>query len=134
MSEINSKNYTGANVVIVGVAGGAPEETSFLNGGEQTSLSIAVSTGYKQQDGSWKDTGTNWYTLTAKSSYAQENWPNVVAGDKVRVDDARLELKAYVKKDGTPAVDARLKFGTLVIVEAKSERPPRDYPEVQAPW
>ena len=122
MSEINSKNFVGANVVVVGVAGSAPEVTSFKNGGNQTSLSIAVSTGYKKDD-EWVDTGTNWYTLTAKKEYADANWPDVQAGDKVRVEDARLELKAYAKKDGTPAVEARLKFGSLVVVEAKADRP-----------
>lgn len=121
MSEINSNNYDGASAVIVGRAGGAVEVKSFGNGAEQAQLSIAVGKGYKK-DGSWVDTGTDWYTLTATADYAAQNWPEIAKGDKVRVDDARLELKGFIKKDGEAGVDATLRYGTLVIVEAKADR------------
>lgn len=123
MSDINPKNYFGSSVVVVGRAGGPVETKSFDNGGSQAQLSISVGTGYKKND-EWVDTGTNWYTLTASTDYAEKNWPNVQTGDKVRVDDARLEFKPYLKKDGTAGVEANLKYGTLVIVEAKADRAP----------
>lgn len=123
MSEINSNNYDGASAVIVGRAGGPVEVKSFGNGAEQAQLSIAVSKGYKnKQTDEWVDQGTDWYTLTATADYADSNWPDVQKGDKVRVDDARLELKGFIKKDGTAGVDATLRFGTLVIIEAKADR------------
>lgn len=115
MSEINSKNYEGASVVVVGRASGPYEVKTFTNG-SQAQLSVAVGTGYKKND-EWVDTGTNWYTLTATESYASQNWPDVQKGDKVRIDDARLESKPYLKKDSTPGVDNQLRFGTLVVLE-----------------
>jgi len=121
MSDINPKNYDGASVVVVGNAGGAVEFKSFDKGGEQAQLSIAVGTGYKKGD-EWVDTGTNWYTLTATADYARQNWPDISGGDKVRVDDARLEFKPFSKKNGDPGVEATLRYGTLVVVRAKSER------------
>ena len=121
MSDINPKNYDGASVVIVGNAGGPVEVKSFDNGGTQAQLSIAVGKGYKKGD-EWVDTGTDWYTLTATAEYANQNWPDIEAGDKVRVDDARLELKAFNKKNGEPGVEATLRYGTLVVVKAKSAR------------
>ena len=120
MSDINPKNYDGANVVIVGRAGGAVEVKKFQKG-SQAQLSIAVGTGYKNKTTEeWVDTGTNWYTLTATEDWARQNWPEVESGDQVRVDDARLEFKPYLKKDGGAAVEAKLTYGTLVVVKAKS--------------
>lgn len=121
MSDINPNNYPGATVTVVGSAGGPVEVKSFDNGGSQAQLSIAVSKGYKK-DGNWVDTGTDWYTLIATEDYANQNWPEVGKGDKVRVDDARLEFRAYSTKKGEPGVEASVRFGTLVVVEAKSSR------------
>ena len=123
MSDINPKNYDGASIVIVGRAGGAVEVKDFDNGGSQAQLSIAVGKGYKNaKTEEWVDTGTDWYTLTATADYANQNWPQVGKGDKVRVDDARLEFKPFNKRDGEAGVEATLRYGTLVIVEAKSAR------------
>lgn len=120
MSDINPKNYDGASVVIVGNAGGSVEVKNFENGGSQAQLSVAVGKGYKDRNDKWVDTGTDWYLLTAEASYAEKNWPEVEAGDKVRIDDARLEFKPFEKKNGEPGVEATLRYGTLVVVKAKS--------------
>ena len=122
MSDMNPKNYDGANLVVVGRASGPMEIKEFNNGGRQAQLSIAVNTGYmNKKTDEWVDTGTNWYTLTAKPEFAEANWPVVAKGDKVRVDDTRLEFKPYLKKDGTPNVEATLTWGTLVVVTAKAD-------------
>ena len=123
----NPNNFSGATVSIVGQAGGPYEVKTFGNGGSQAQLSIAVGKGYKK-DGEWVDTGTDWYTLTAQTEYAEANWPNVEKGDKVRVDDSRLELKGYPKNDGTVGVEALLKYGTLVIVDKKGSGSTADKP------
>lgn len=122
MSDINPKNYDGASVVIVGRAGGAVEVKEFDGGGSQAQLSIAVGKGYKDKQDNWVDTGTDWYTLTATADWAEKNWPDVAKGDKVRVDDARLEFKPYAKRDNSPGVEATLRYGSLVVVEARSAR------------
>lgn len=116
MSDINSKNYDGSSVVVVGRAAGPREIREFNNGGSQAQLSVAVGKGYKKDD-AWVDTGTDWYTLTATADYAADNWPDVIKGDKVRIDEARLEFKPYAKNNGDPGVEATLRFGTLVVLE-----------------
>lgn len=121
MSDINPKNYDGASVVIVGNAAGSMEVKNFDGGGSQAQLSIAVGKGYKKDD-KWVDTGTDWYRLIASVDYAENNWPDISKGDKVRIDGARLEFQSYLKSDKTPGVDAQLRFGTLTVVSAKKDR------------
>jgi len=122
VSDINPKNYDGASVVIVGNAGGPMEIKSFEgSNNSQAQLSVAVGKGYKKND-QWVDTGTDWYTLIASVDYAQQNWPDIESGDKVRIDGARLEFRPYKKKDGEAGVEAQLRFGTLTVVSSKSSR------------
>lgn len=117
-ADVNPNNYDGAQVTIVGRAGGPVNVKEFQGGGSVAELSIAVSQGYKK-DGDWVDTGTTWYTLQAAANYAADNWPEVGKGDKVRVDDAKQETRTYSKKDGGEGLQITLKFGTLSVVEAK---------------
>lgn len=122
-SVTNPNNLPGANATVVGNATGSVEVREFPSGGSQAQLGIAVNKGYKDREtGEWKDTGVDFYNLVAAPEYASENWPSVSKGDKVRVDDARLEARPYTSKDGEPRVDLQLRFGTLVVVEAKSDR------------
>lgn len=121
MTDINPKNFPGANITVVGTAGGEYEIREFPNGGEQAQLSVAVGKGYKK-DGEWVDTGTDWYTLVASPDWASSNWPHVGKGDKVRIDDGRLEARAYLNKDKDARVDLQVRFGTLTVVEAKADR------------
>ncbi len=121
MTKINPNNYDGATVTVVGRAGGEVKVKEFASGGSVAELSIAVSLGYKK-DGEWVDTGTDWYTLSSAPDYAADNWPKVGQGDKVRVDEARLETREYERKDGTSGRALTLRYGTLSIVERKGER------------
>ena len=121
MSDINPNNYDGASVVIVGRAGGPVDIKKFEGGNSQAQLSIAVGKGYKNKTtNEWVDQGTDWYNLTATEDWANQNWPNIGKGDKVRVDDARLEFKPFLKNNGEAGVEAILRYGTLVVVESKS--------------
>lgn len=125
MSDINPNNFEGANVTIVGKAGGPATVRTFNNGGSQAELSVAVSKGYKDKNsGEWVDKGTDWYTLVGAESYATENWPEVGPGDKVRIDNARLESRPYLSKDGEPKTELKLQFGTVVVLERKQDRQP----------
>lgn len=116
---VNENNYDGANVTVVGRAGGPVTYKDFQSGSSIAELSIAVGKGYKK-DGEWVDTGTDWYTLSAAKDYAANNWPSVGKGDKVRVDDGRLEARSYEKRDGTEGIGLTIRFGTLTVVESKS--------------
>jgi single-stranded DNA-binding protein len=120
MNDVNPNNYDGANVTVVGRAGGPVEVKHFTGGGSVAELSIAVSQGYKKDD-QWVDTGTTWYTLQAATAYAEDNWPSVGKGDKVRVDDAKQETREYKKRDESSGLQITLKFGTLTVVEAKNQ-------------
>lgn len=117
----NENNYIGSNVTVVGLAGGAWKVRELGDKGfKQAELSISVSKGYKNKEtNEWVDQGTDWYTLTATPDYAEQNWPEVGPGDKVRVDEAKLTLRPYTKKDGEPGVDAKLQFGYLSVVSKK---------------
>lgn len=122
MSNTNPNNYEGSTITVVGRAGGPVQTREFGNGGRQAELSIAVGKGYKDKNtGQWVDQGTNWYRLIATPEYAKENWPQIDKGDKVRLDDGRLEARAYTKNDGTPEVSLDIRFGTLSLVQAKSD-------------
>lgn len=117
---VNENNYVGSNATVVGLAGGEWEVRDLgTSGYQQAELSIAVSKGYKDKEDQWVDQGTDWYKLVATPDYAADNWPEVGKGDKVRVEDAKLEARAYVKKDGTPDVELRLRYGSLEVVKAK---------------
>jgi len=120
---VNENNYVGANLTVVGTAGGEWQVRDLgTTGRQQAELSIAVSKGYKDKEsGDWVDQGTDWYTLTATPDYAASNWPEVGPGDKVRVDDAKLTLRTYTKKDGEAGVDAKLQFGSLSVVQKKQQ-------------
>ena len=117
---INENNYEGANVTIVGRAGGEAKPPAYDKDGSKgiLELSIAVSQGYKK-DGEWVDTGTAWYVHTAAGEHA-EVLAQVGKGDKVRLDDAKLEYREFTRKDDTVGQQFATKFGTLTILESKS--------------
>lgn len=127
MNNINPGNYDGVNVTVVGRAGGEVATKTFDGGGSQAELSIAVGQGYKK-NGEWVDTGTTWYRLVAAGDYAQDNWPAVGKGDKVRIDDGRLETREFQRKDGTTGQSFEIRFGTLTVVESKSGASAEDTP------
>lgn len=114
----NPNNYEGAQTTVVGRAGGAPEA---VFDGSTTRLSVAVSQGYKR-DGEWVDTGTVWYTVQASTEYAEQNWPEIDKGDKVRIDDAKQEVRTYLTNDGNPGVELKLTYGSIRVIERRSER------------
>lgn len=123
---VNENNYIGSSATVVGVAGGQWEvKTLGTSGYEQAELSIAVGKGYKK-DGEWVDQGTDWYRLVAKPDYASDNWPEVEKGDRVRVDDAKLEARVYKKNDGEPGLELRLSFGALSVVKKAEAREKAD--------
>lgn len=115
MNDINPNNYDGAEVTIVGRAGGEPRDTSFGT----RELSVGVSQGYKK-DGEWVDTGTTWYVLSATTGYAEDNWPFVGKGDKVRIDGAKQETREYTDKQENKRLQIKLSYGRLSVVQAKN--------------
>lgn len=116
-SEQNPNNYEGATVTIVGRAGGDAENPPYDKSGDRgiKQVRVAVGQGYKK-DGEWVDTGTVWYTVTGRDS----DIGHVRKGDRVRLDDARLEAREFDRKDGSKGQAFETRFGTLTVVESKS--------------
>lgn len=118
----NEQNYTGIHVDnVVGTAGGDVQFKNFDNGNSVAELSIAVNQGYRnKQTNEWVETGTTWLRILASGDYADNNWPPVHKGDRVRVDGGRLETREFDRKDGTKGQAFEIRFGALSVVESKS--------------
>ncbi len=118
---VNSGNIPGATVTVVGNATSERSIKEFAGGSRIAELSIAVNQGYKK-DGAWVDTGTAYYVVTATADHAADNWPDIQKGDKVRLDEGKLETREFERKDGTAGIGLKVTYGTLSIVEAKADR------------
>lgn len=118
-NENNPQNYPGVGIdYIVGTAGGEVEYRTFENGGSQASLSVAVGEGYKK-DGQWVDQGTTWYRVIATQDYAEDNWPYIGKGDKVRIDGGRLSAREFDRRDGSKGQSFEVRFGNVRVLESK---------------
>lgn len=118
-AEQNTNNYDGATVTIVGRAGADAENPPYDKAGERgfKQVRVAVGQGYKNKDtGEWVDQGTVWYTVTGRDS----DIGHVKKGDKVRLDDARLEAREFERKDGTTGQAFETRFGVLSVLESKN--------------
>lgn len=114
----NPNNYTGATVTIVGNAASAPENPPYDKEGSRgiQQVRVAVSQGYKDKNsGEWKDTGTAWFTVSGRA----DDLAGIQKGDKVRVDDARLEAREFTRKDGSIGQAFETSFGTIQILESR---------------
>lgn len=116
-AEQNPNNYEGATVTLVGRAGGDAENPAYDKAGERgiKQVRVAVGQGYKKDD-EWVSTGTVWYTVSGRDS----DIGHVKKGDKVRLDDARLEGREFERKDGTTGQAFETRYGTLTVLESKS--------------
>lgn len=123
MTDINPDNYPGANITIVGYAGGPAEFPAYDREGTKgvLELNVGVGQGYKT-DAGWKDTGTTWYSVSAAGEWADQ-LRAVGKGDKVRIDNGRLETREFKRKDGSVGQQFSIRYGSLTILEAKSSAP-----------
>lgn len=115
----NQNNYEGATITLVGRAGADAENPPYDKEGSRgiKQVRVAVGQGYKNKDtGEWVDTGTTWFTITGRA----DDIGHVRKGDKVRLDDARLETREFDRKDGSKGQAFETRFGTLTVLESKS--------------
>ena len=122
---INENNYVGVSNTIVGYASGEARFPAYDKDGSKgvLELSIPINEGYKK-DGEFVQTGTTWYTYSAAGDYA-EALKAVSKGDKVRIDDAKQEVREY-ESNGEKKLGISLRFGTLTILESKNAAPATD--------
>ena len=71
-------------------------------------ISMRISTGEKQQDGTWKD--SNWWVVATGHAFNALK-DKVQQGDRIRVNKAKITNELYVNKDG----DKRSKFNFVLI-------------------
>lgn len=115
----NPNNYPGATTTLVGYAAGNPEYPAYDKEGKRgfKQLSVAVNEGYKKE-GEFVQTGTTWYRIEKH----EEAWAElgVSKGDKIRLEDAKQEVREYKNKDGDSALGITLSYGELTVLESKS--------------
>ena len=115
----NENNYIGASTTIVGYASGTARPPAYDKDGSKgvLELSIPINEGYKK-DGEFVQTGTTWYTYSAAGEYA-DALRAVNKGDKIRIDDAKQEVREYTDRDGAKQKGISLRYGTLTVLESK---------------
>ena len=116
---VNENNYLGATVTLVGYAAGEPEYPPYDKEGKRgyKQLSIANNEGYKK-DGEFIQTGTTWYRVEKH----ENDWAEIGVhkGDKVRIDNAKQEVRSYKNAKGEDALGITLSYADVTILESKS--------------
>jgi hypothetical protein len=117
----NENNYLGATTTLVGYASGEARTPRYDKDGSSGVLevSFALNEGYKKGD-EFIQTGTTWYTYSAAGDYA-DPLRAIGKGDKVRINDAKQEVREYENKDGEKVKAIGLRYGSIVVLE-KSNR------------
>lgn len=115
----NENNYIGATTTIVGYAAGEARFPAYDKEGTKgvLELPIPINEGYKK-DGEFVQTGTTWYSVVASGDYGKA-LQAIRKGDKVRVDDAKQEVREYKDKEGNSKLGISLRFGTVTVLESK---------------
>ena len=117
---INANNYVGVSNTIVGYAASAARPPAYDKDGSKGVLEVAIpiNEGYKK-DGEFVQTGTTWYSIVAGGDAAND-LKAINKGDKVRVDDAKQEVREYKDAEGNTKLGITLRFGKVTILESKS--------------
>jgi hypothetical protein len=116
----NENNYIGATSTVVAYAASDARYPAYDREGAKGILEVAlpVNEGYKR-DGEFVQTGTTWYTLVAAGDAAAD-LKHIKKGDKVRVDDAKQEVREYTDREGNSKLGISLRFGKITVLESKS--------------
>jgi len=117
----NENNYVGATTTLVGFVSVAARSPRYDKDGTSgvTEIALAINEGYKK-DGEFVQTGTTWYTYSAYGDYATP-LKALSKGDKVRIDDAKQEVREY-EKDGNTVSAINLRYGSLTVLESRPAR------------
>jgi single-stranded DNA-binding protein len=122
----NPNNYPGLTATLIGYASGPARTPAYDKDGTKgiLELSVPVNEGYKK-DGEFVQTSTTWYKYVAGGEFAQNVLAPIAKGDKVRIEDAKQEVREYQDKDGNTKLGIELRFGTLTVLDA-SDKPAAD--------
>jgi single-stranded DNA-binding protein len=113
----NPENRIGASLTLVGYTSGEARNPAYDKDGSKgvKEIAIAINEGYTK-DGEFVKTGTTWYTYSAAGDYA-DTLVDIPKGSKVRIEDAKLEVREYKANDGTTKLGHSLRFGTITVLE-----------------
>lgn len=123
----NPDNRIGASLTLVGYISGPAKSPAYDTDGSKGILevSIPINEGYTK-DGQFVQTGTTWYQYSSMRD--AEALRGLQKGDKVRIDDAKQEVREYTTKDGEKKLGIGLRYGTLTVLESASGG------KVETPW
>lgn len=118
----NPNNYIGVSATIVGYAASDARHPAYDKDGSKgvLEISIPINEGYRK-DGEFVQTNTTWYTYSGAGDFAQNVLANVKKGDKVRIDDAKQEVREYKDKEGNTKLGITLRFGNFTVLESKGD-------------
>ncbi len=122
----NEKNYPGVTSTLVGWVAGPARNPAYDKEGTQgvKEIAIPIDEGYTK-DGEFVKRGTTWYTVSAASKYADELLA-LAKGDKIRVEDAKQEVREYTDKEGVAKLGITLKYGKVIVLEHSGADSPAD--------
>lgn len=109
------------SIEIVGNAGGDPSTTAFQDGGESTTVSVAVNQGYFDRDNNWVDQGTAWYRVTLRSDQARQQAKFINKGVKLIISGT-LKVRAYQDKQGVDRQSLEVMARHVGIVHTEPRR------------
>lgn len=117
---VNENNYIGATLTLVGYVAVEPRYPAYDKEGTRgyKQIPVAINEGYKK-DGEFVQTGTTWYDVELHEN--EVNSLGVGKGDKIRVDEAKQEVRVYKNKEGEEKLGISLKYGKVTILESKSD-------------
>lgn len=118
---VNPNSYPGINATIVGHAAAAPEFPPYDKAGERgfKQVRIGVSQGFKdKQTNEWVEKPTLWITHSGPQDLL--DGLGIGKGDKVRIDEARLEAREFERKDGSVGQAFETRYGDVTVLESKS--------------
>lgn len=112
-------DYVGARTTLVGWAASDGRNPAYDKDGSKgvKEVSIAINEGYTK-DGEFVQTGTTWYTVSAAGEYAAEI-AALKKGDKIKVEDAKQEVREYQDREGNNKLGITLRYGKLTVLERK---------------
>lgn len=115
----NENNYIGATTTLVGYVAVEPRYPAYDKDGSRgyKQIPVAINEGYKKGD-EFVQTGTTWYDIDVHEDVVTNL--GIGKGDKIRLDNAKQEVRTYTNKDGEEKLGITLKYGNLSVLESKS--------------
>lgn len=106
-------------ITIVGNVGREPELRYISSGTAVTDFSVAVTTRGKVGD-TWQDV-TTWYRVTCWGKLAETVAQYVQKGKQVLVVADRIEVQAYMRKDGQPGASIDITAQTVRFLGGRND-------------